>query len=134
MKIAPSYISREKLVEKAAKRARRTIEDHTKISTAFQPEKSKIIEENIDSVARYAKRHNIEIEFEPHRGAPGSVKMSVYERNIKYVEPFDNSMDPFPYLSTDFAGVAFLPENMTDKKEFMDTVRKESAKILYGDK
>ena len=134
MKIAPSYMSKERLLKKAARRAQQRIEDHTRISTAFHPEKYNEIKDNIDSVARYACRHSLEIEFQPQRYKKDAPKMTVYRRSVKYVDPLDGVSDPYPYLGQDYVGSANLPEGISDKKSFMKAVRSEAAKLLYEDK
>ena len=61
MKIAHSFISKEKLMKKIAHRNQARIADYTTVSTAFKPEDLKIINDNLDSIARYAERKNLKI-------------------------------------------------------------------------
>ena len=133
MKIAPSYISKERLLKKIAKRSKERIAEHTVVSSAFKPENSKMIQENLDPIARYAERHKIDIEFEPNIEEAGTTKMNIFKRTVKFMDMHDGS-DPFIYMDQDFAGSAILPSKMDNKNEFLKTIRTNAAKILYENK
>ena len=133
MKLAPSYISKETLIKKAAKRSQRRIAEYTSVSKAYKGEESKVIEENLDSIARYANRHNINVRFEPNVEEAGSSKMSVFRREVKFFDMHDGS-EPMPYLSQEYAGNAILSKDLNDKQSLMDAIRAAAANILYGKK
>lgn len=133
MKVAPSYISKERLLKKIAKRNNERIAEHTLVSGAYKPEEAQMIKENLDPIARYAERHRIDLDFEPNIDKAGTTKMNVYKRNLKFNDYYDGS-DPIPYLSKDFAGTAIIPNQMETKGDFLKTIRENAAKILYENK
>ena len=141
MKLAPSYISRETLIKKAAKRSQRRIAEYTSVSSAFKEGESTFVKENLDSVARYANRHNVNFRFEPNVGEADSTKMSVFRREVKFLNMYDGS-EPMPYLMPEYAGEAIITSSKNaenkvvynGKESFMEALRAEAAKILYGKK
>ena len=133
MKVAPSYVSKERLIKKAAKRSQDRIAEHITMSSAFKPENSKLINENLDPIARYANRHNLNIEFEPSVDNLGSAKMNVYKREVEWFDPHDGS-EGFPYLTQKYVGEGVLDKNLDNKKDLLKAFRAEAAKILYGNK
>ncbi len=134
MKVAKGFFtSREYLIKKAAKRSQERIENHITLSTAFKPEDSKIIKENLDSIARYANKKRINIAFEPSSENLRAPKMEVSKRVVRQTEPYDGS-EPIFYMIPEYAGSTVLPEGINNKKDLMTTIRTEAAKILYEKK
>ena len=134
MKVAKGFFSsREYLAKQAAKRSQRRIAEHLTLSTAFKPEDSKIIQENMDSIARYANKKRIDIAFEPSSENLRAPKMDVSRREVKFMELNDGS-ETIPYLLPEYAGSAVLPEGINNKKDLMDAIRAAASKILYEKK
>lgn len=125
------FSSKEDIIKKIQKNAEKRVKDYTTVSSAFKPEDSKAIKDNLDSIARYAKHNNINLEFEPV-SKNSDVKMRVFKRSLKKADSFDGKI--ISYLGQDFAGEAYLPSGIKDKKEIMNLIKTESAKILYGEK
>jgi hypothetical protein len=138
MKIAHSFISKEKLMKKIARRNQARIADYTTVSTAFKPEDLKIINDNLDSIARYAERKNLKIDFEPSSENMRAPKMSVYKQGSQLVNTFDgtssDASDMLLIPTEHLMGSAKLPAGMTDNKEFVDAVKSNAAKFLYNQK
>lgn len=133
MKVAPSYVSKDRLIKKAANRSKERIAEHITMSSAFKPENAKLINENLDPIARYANRHNINVQFEPSVENLGSAKMNVYKREVEWYDPHDGS-EGFPYFVQRYAGEGILDKSLDNKKDLLKSFRDEAARILYGNK
>lgn len=133
MKLVTKLLSRENLAKKIQKRNKNRIETYTTISTAFKPEDAKIVQDNIDSIARYAERNQLYVAFMPsvRTGAP---KMDVYKRGTKTLQSPENPHKTITVPCQTHKGNASLPYGITDNKEFLSEFRKEASKILYKDK
>lgn len=131
MKIAPSFISREKLIKKAAKRASERIAEHTTVSSAFQDKEADFIKSNLDSAARYASRHHVNLEFMPNLNnyRKDGTKVNVYRRVIRQTQTFDGS-DPIIYGDQEFRGSAIIGQEINTKKDFMKNLREQVKQIL----
>ena len=118
-------ISREKIAQKIEQNKLKRIEEYTKVSTAFKPEDSAIIRENLDSIARNAKRNNCNLEFVPSKRILGAPKMRVLDRTA----------ESSGYTQGDtLKGEVLLPAHMGTKEEVLNAIKTNAAKILYGEK
>ena len=135
MKLAPSYISKERLLSKIADRNEKRIAEHITVSSAFRPEDSKIIKDNLDSIARFAERKSLNLGFEPSSENLSTAKMNVYKQSSKLVNTYDGfSPDTSNIMllpSTDYVGSAKLPDGINSKEKLMDAIRKSAAEVLY---
>lgn len=134
MKLTSSLFSKESLVKKINKRNLQRIQDHTRVSSAFKEEDSKLIKDNLDSIARYAERKNINLEFEPSASSKGVAKMNVYNRGTTLMNTFDD-MDSKRMIAipvTKLAGSAKLSAEISNKEELMEAIKSNSAQILYN--
>ena len=134
MKVAKGFFSsREYLIKKAAKRSQERIENHLTLSTAFKPEDSQIIRDNLDSIARYANRKKINIAFEPSSENLKAPKMDISERVVEQTNSYDGS-EPIFYMVPKYVGSTVLPTGINNKQDLMKIIRTEAAKILYQKK
>lgn len=131
MKIAPSYISKEKLIKKAAKRANERIAEHTTVSSAFQDKEADFIKSNLDSAARYANKHRLNLEFMPNLNnyKKDGTKVNIYSRVIRQTESFDGS-EPIIYGDQEFRGSVILGQELNTKKDFMKSLRDQVKEII----
>lgn len=133
MKLSSIFTTKKSLMKKIDKRNQKRIKELTNVSTAFKPEDSKNIRDNIDSIARYANRKKITLQFEPSAEDLSAAKMSVYKKQVKFYDKYDGS-EPMSYTVDELAGYTVLPKGLNNKKDLMDTIRSEAAKILYEKK
>ena len=136
MKIAHGWFSkpsRESLIKKAQRRSAERIESHLSLSTAFQEKDSKVIQENLDTIARYAHRQNINLAFEPSSTNLSAPKMDVSRRVLKETTTYDGS-DPIYYMIPEKAGSEVLPAGIDNKKDLMTAIRSAASRILYEKK
>ncbi len=138
MKIIHSFMSKDKLLKKIARRNQERIADYTTVSTAFRPEDSKIIKDNLDSIARYAERKNLKIDFEPSSENMSAPKMDVYKQGTQLMKTYEgftpDTSDVMVVPAYHLLGSAKLPAGMTDNKKFVDAVKSSAAKFLYEQK
>ena len=141
MKIAKGWFSkpsRESLLKKVKRRNEERIESHVSLSTAFQEKDSKVIKENLDTIARYAERNEINLAFEPSSTNLAAPKMDVSRRVLKETPSYDgidlNESEPIYYMVPQKAGSEVLPAGLEDKKDVMTAIKSAAARILYEKK
>ena len=131
MKVAPSYVSKEKLMKKIAKRTERRIAEYTTVSSAFQPNEEKLVKSTLDSASRYAYRKNLNLNFMPNLSnyKKDGTKVNVYQRVVRQTHPFDGS-EPIIYGDQEFRGSAVIPQSVDNAKDFMKSLRAQVKEIL----
>ena len=132
MKLAPSYLSKKTLTKLINKRNNNRIAEYTKFSTAFKPGEAEGIKENLTSIARYAQRKHINLEFVPNV-KQGGTKMKLFKREVTMVENPNDTIHSLtiPVLLKNFEGEATISNDLKSKKDVLETIREEAAKILY---
>ena len=130
MNLISGFRSKEALAKKLAKRNAERISDYTLVSSAFKPEDVKIINDNLDSIARFAERKNINLRFEPSSADMSSAKMKVYKRGVTLMN--DVLGDPSWAVPVEnYRGSAKLPAGIESKEDLMEAIKKSAAEILY---
>ena len=138
-----SHLSRAKLIKKAEKRAESRIKEYTKVSSAFDAQEAADVKGNMDSAARYAYRHNVNLEFSPsmdeHYQRNG-IKVAVYKRGQRLMGMHElngtyDSTDVICIPTQDFAGSAIITEKAKSeepsfKHPFLKSMREKIRGIL----
>ena len=132
MELTPSYLSKKFLIKRINKRTKNRIEEYTKVSTAFKTGEADSIKENLDSISRFAQRKHINLDFVPNV-KQGGTKMKLYSREVTMVENPNDTLHTLtiPVLLKNFEGEATISNDLKTKKDVMETIREEAAKILY---
>ena len=130
MKILPDYFSKATRIQKQInKRAARRIELFINCSDKLNSEQ---LNRNIDSISRYAAKHDCRLAFSPVKdSANNKVKMDVYKKELKLLE----GSDGLPILATNnetLSGGEVLPQCKSDKS-FMKAIRHIARKIMNND-
>ncbi|MCR5266647.1 MAG: hypothetical protein K6E29_08675 [Cyanobacteria bacterium RUI128] len=140
MKVAPSYVSRSRLLKKIEQRAAERAE-RIHINENVDIMDKAIIEAQSDNLARYASRHNCSMRFVPDKN--NNTVMKVYEdKNVLY-RPFNPLCDTgfsdhlvYPYVENIYKGQASLPSShvLTTDRMFAQKVKEAVNGVLNANK
>lgn len=130
MKILPDYFSKANRIQKQInKRAARRIELFINCSDKLNSEQ---LNRNIDSISRYAAKHDCRLAFSPINGsANNEIKMDVYKKGLRLLD----GSDGLPIVAMDcetLSGGQVLPQCKSDKS-FMKAIRHIARKIMNND-
>ena len=99
MKLAPFFYSKESLVKKINKRNAKRIQEYTYVSPQISKDMHEKINQNIDSIARYAARKKCNLSFVPAADLfQKSTQMNVYKRSLNII--LSNQLHPVMAQST----------------------------------
>lgn len=132
MRILPIFKSCVK--RKIEYRNARRIMDNTYISDKLSSANQELLNNNIDSIARFADKKNCRLEFTRADGLfDNAIQMNVYSKPYCYIYQLGKQayVDTIPKK---IKGLAILPDNKTDKKDFMEIIKRTTKCILSENK
>lgn len=96
-------LSKKIVHKKLENRNLRRIQEYTTVSDSLEPKFAQRINENIDSIARYAERKNCHLEFVPSQDLyQNSMQMNVYKKGISIL----NGNDGLPLMWFDLKNLS----------------------------
>ena len=119
-----------KMIEK---KNQKMIHEYTTVSDFLEPKFAQRINENIDSIARYAKRKDCHLEFVPAEDLfQNSIQMNVYKKGVSILR----NDDGLPFMAFDLkslSGQSVLPEDAKGI-DLISYIRKVVKCIINNDK
>ena len=137
MKVAPSYISKAKLLKKIEQRAAERAE-RINVNKNIDIMDKAIIESQKDNLARFAVRNNCSISFVPKKDV-GGTEMRVYEnRHLLYRQPdimgdvSNINSVPITYVERVYKGSADIPSTnvLTTDRMFANQIKENVKNVL----
>ena len=138
MKVAPSYISKSKLLKKIEKRAEERAQ-RIIIGENIDVLDKAIIESQKDNLARFADKNRCSIRFVKDADHGGNTVMKVYEDKHVLYRPY-NPLDEFgtssrlaiPYVENMYRGSAEIPSSrvLTTDKIFASQIKESARNVL----
>ena len=136
MKVAPSYISKTKLMKKieqrTAERAKRIV-----INKNIDTMDKSIIESQKDNLARFADRNQCTISFVPKKDV-GGTEMKVYkDKHMLYRQPdmfgeINFNKPPIIYVEHIYKGSSDIPSSrvLTTDRNFANQIKENVKNVL----
>ena len=128
-RLLPSKVL-EKTIEK---RRLNRIREYTSVADSLDPKFAQRINENIDSIAKYAQRKDCHLEFVPAEDLfHNSMQMNVYKKGISLLK--DDSDLPLMYFDLkSLSGQSVLPDNAKGI-DLISCIRKAVKNIIDNNK
>lgn len=134
MKLAQKFYSKETLVKKLNKRNSKRVEKYISVSDSLAPEKVAKVNQYADSLARFAEKRGCILEFTPGKDLfENSTQMNVYKKYLGIVRDKEG-MPCFACDGRSLSGQAIVPENVSDKKSVVDSLKENIKSIISNDK
>ena len=112
-----------------SKRTANRIKEYVSCSDKLNSEQ---LTRNLDSISRYAKRHDCKLSFSPVEDSfENKIKMDVYKKGVKIVDG-DDALPLCVMNRETLSGGDVLPKCDSDKN-FMDTIRRITQKVIGND-
>jgi len=129
-----SRIIPKKMVHKRLEnRNLKIIQEYTTVSDSLEPKFVQRINENIDSIARYARRKDCHLEFVPAEDLfQNSMQVNVYKKGISLLMG-DDGLPLMGFDLKSLSGQSVLPENAKGA-DLIGHIRKAVKTIINNDK
>lgn len=132
MKIA-KLLTSKMAHKKLENRKMKIIQEYTTVSDSLAPKFAQRINENIDSIARYARRKDCHLEFVPAEDLfQNSMQVNVYKKGLSILK----GNDGLPLMGFDLkslSGQSILPDNAKGA-DLVGHIRKAVKNIINNDK
>ena len=124
----------QKMLHKTIEKRRlNRIQEYTSVADSLEPKFAQKINENIDSIARYAQRKNCHLEFVPAEDLfQNSMQLNVYKKGVSLLI----GQDGLPAAAFDFktlSGKSILPDDAKGA-DLIGHIRKTVKSIIDNDK
>ena len=124
----------QKMLQKTIEKRRlNRIQEYTSVADSLEPKFAQKINENIDSIARYAQRKNCHLEFVPAEDLfQNSMQLNVYKKGVSLLI----GQDGLPAAAFDLkslSGKSILPDDAKGA-DLIGHIRKAVKSIIDNDK
>lgn len=124
----------QKILSKAIEKKRlNRIQEYISVADSLEPKFAQRINENVDSIARYAQRKNCHLEFVPGEDLfQNSAQMNVYKKGISFLTD-DDGLPMCAFDLKSLSGQSVLP-NEAKGEDLIGYIRKTVKTIIDSDK
>ena len=124
----------QKMLHKTIEKRRlNRIQEYTSVADSLEPKFAQKINENIDSIARYARRKDCHLEFVPAEDLyQNSMQVNVYKKGISILKD-DDGLPLMGFDLKSLSGQSVLPDNAKGV-DLVGHIRKAVKSIIDNDK